>query len=382
MSNKISNLSSVSDSNVTTPGSLLSLNELLDKLGFEQWQTLLNTFVFPPINFFGIIFCSFSLWIFFRPSFADPIFFYYKLLCLLNILSLLHNIPFGILLSPFYFPWINSYAGSFYTIVYAFMSTLLFHFEDVLQMGILLHKMKQFSPLVKKHFSASPQLISLAFFLTCLVIELPYLNILQVSSLGDYYYIDSSGVKQTNTFYFAISSDFTKTFFGQILTGFTTFFLNLFVTLLVGIVLNLSSYIKYKSHVNMRKREVEQLQMSSINNIPTTNRELVQMRQREKTERRIERNMLYMAISLCFVSILTRFTFMVFYLYFFVFSSFSTSLLILCFSNLIYTIGPTVSIFIFYSFNQMFRDETSKKLFGIEPRQSPRIIFISHDVRF
>ena len=135
MSNKIFNLSSVSDSNVTTPDSHLSLNELLDKLGFEQWQTLLNTFVFPPINFFGIIFCSFSLWIFFRPSFADPIFFYYKLLCFVNILSLLHNIPFGILLSPFYFPWINSYAGSFYTIVYAFMSTLLFHFEDVLRNG-------------------------------------------------------------------------------------------------------------------------------------------------------------------------------------------------------------------------------------------------------
>ena len=123
-------------------------------------------------------------------------------------------------------------------------------------MGILLHKMKQFSPFVKKHFRASPQFISLAFFLTCLLIELPYLNILKVSSLGDYYYIDSNGAKQTNTLYFAISSDFTKTFFGQILTGFSTFFLNLFVTLLVGIILNISSYIKYKSHVinNLRMK--------------------------------------------------------------------------------------------------------------------------------
>jgi hypothetical protein len=208
------------------------------------------------------------------------------------------------------------------------------------------------------------------------------LNILKVSPLGDFYYIDSNGVKQTNTLYFAISSDFSKTFFGQILTGFFTFFLNLFITLLVGVILNISSYIKYKSHVNMRRREVEHLQMSSTNNIPTTNREIVQMNQREKTERKIERNMLYMAFTLCFVAILTRFSFMICYLYFFIFSTFSTSLLILCISNLIYTIGPTVSIFIFYSFNQMFRDETNRKLFGIEPRQSPRIIFISHDVRF
>jgi hypothetical protein len=150
----MSNITVVSISNVTTFESLLSLNELLDQLGFEQWQTIINTFILPPVNFLGIIFCSFSLWIFLRPSFADPIFFYYKLLCFVNIIHLLHNIPYGIFISSFNFPWLDAYAVSGYQTYYGTMSTFLFHYEEVLQMGILLHKMKQFSPFVKKTLSS------------------------------------------------------------------------------------------------------------------------------------------------------------------------------------------------------------------------------------
>ena len=48
------------------------LHELLDQLGFEMWQSIVNTFILPPINFIGIALCSFSLWIFSRSSFEDP----------------------------------------------------------------------------------------------------------------------------------------------------------------------------------------------------------------------------------------------------------------------------------------------------------------------
>jgi hypothetical protein len=367
---------------ITNETTVLSVNELLAQLGFETWQTVINTFVLPPINLVGILFCSFSLWTFFRPSFSDPIFFYYRLLCVLNIHSLLLNIPFGILLSPFYFPWINTYATSFFQLFYTFEITFLFHFEDVIQMGILLHKMKQFSPFVRNHFRASPQLVSLAFFLTCFLINFPLFFVSKSSALGSYFYRDSNGHKYTATFYFLTTSDFSLTYFGQILNGFFTFFLNLFLSLLVGIILNVSSFIKYKSHVNNKKREVEQLQNSSINNRPTTNREMVQMSLRENMERKIEKNMFYMALTMSSISFVSRFLLMMCYLYYFIFSSFSNSLLILLIANFIYTLGPTLSVFIFYSFNQMFRDETNKKVFRLQPRSLPRVIFISNDVRF
>jgi hypothetical protein len=236
--------------------------------------------------------------------------------------------------------------------------------------------------LSKKRFRASPKFISLAFFLTCLLIDFPLYFGSKYTSFKQFFYIDSNGVKQTGTLVFSKSTDFSQTLFGQILLGFTSFFLNFFLSLLVGIILNISAYIKYKSYVIKKKREVEQLQMSSINNRPTTAREMIQMRQREKTERKIERNMFYMALTISSISFLSRFLSMACYLYFFVFSSFSNSLLIGVLGQFIFTLGPTVSIFVFYSFNHIFRDETNKKVFGLQPRQSPRIIFISHDVRF
>ena len=165
MSNISSNFSLVSILNVTRPVELLSLNEFLDQLGFETWRTIINTFILPPINLIGIIFCSFSLWIFFRSSFSDPIFFYYKLLCFINILHLLHNIPYGILVSPFYFRWVDTYAVCVYR-VYAFMSTFLFHFEDLLQMAILLDRIKIFSPFLISHLTGvSLRNVSISMFL-------------------------------------------------------------------------------------------------------------------------------------------------------------------------------------------------------------------------
>ena len=189
--------------------------------------------------------------------------------------------------------------------------------------------------------------------------------------------MDSNGRKHTATFYFMTISDFSLNFFGKILFGFTSFFLNLFLTLLVSLILNIASYVKYKSHINKMKREVE-----PTNNRPTANREAIQMSLRENIELKIEKNMFYMALTLSSIAFLSRFILMMCHLYFFSFSSFSNSLLIMLILNAIYTSGPTLSIFIFYSFNQMFRDETNKKVFCVQPRPLPRVIFISNEVRF
>ena len=358
------------------------LEELLDHLGFEMWESVINTFILPVINLIGIAFCSFSLWIFSRETFEDPIFFYYKLLSFINIIHLLHNIPKCFLFSPLYFPEINSYVVSIYQIYYAVMSNFLFHFEDVLQMGILLHKMKIFSSFVKKHYSASPKMISLAFFITCFVIDFSGFILFKVTSLGNYFYFDEKGIKQTNTFFYYTPSDFSQSLLGKILVGFTIYFLNLFISVLVGVTINIVSYVKYKSHMTMRQREIEQLQISSIHNRPTTNREIEQLKHRERIEHQIERNMFYMSLTLCSISILSRFLIMVNAAYFLFSSSFRKSLISTTLNTTIYTLVPTMSIFVFYSFNKMFRDETKKKLFGKEPRPYPRIIFISNEVHF
>ncbi len=125
-----------------------SLNELLYATGFYPYKEVLTTFVLPVVNVLGAVFCVSSLFIFCREKFAHPSFFYYRLLCLVYIIHLAHNIPRGILYSPRYFPNINTYLNSWYQVYYSCVSALLFNFEDLLQIGILLDRMTIFNTLL------------------------------------------------------------------------------------------------------------------------------------------------------------------------------------------------------------------------------------------
>ena len=119
-----------------------SLDQLLDSLGFYPWLTITASFILPTISALGICLCSLSAWIFFDKKFKDPVFFYYRLLCLTYIVHLIHNVPLGLLFSPRYLTNINTYVSCIYLIYYVNVSALLFHFEDMLQMAILLTRMK------------------------------------------------------------------------------------------------------------------------------------------------------------------------------------------------------------------------------------------------
>ena len=363
--NLSSNLTSLLFNGTTSNETALllpSLEQLLGQMGFAHWQAIVQTFILPPLNLLGIGFCLFSLGIFLRPSFVDPIFFYFKLLCIVNVIHLVHNLPSCILLSPFYFPWSNSYFIAAFQIYYAALAILLYHFEDVLHLAILLTRMKLFSAFVKKHFCTSPQIVSVSLFLTCLVIWLPLPFSVKIITFGDYFYLTSNRVKQMGTLYIFIASEFSQTLFGRILLAFTALFLNLILSIVVGITLNISSYVKYKIHIGKKKSELVELQLSSIHNRPTTSREVEQLEQREKTERQIEKNMLYLALTLSSVSVLTRFIFMIAYVYYYIFASISNFLIFQLITRSIYTLVPTISIFVFYSFNKMFRDETNRIL--------------------
>ncbi len=170
----MSNLSSQVKSNENSTATLTSLDELSTALGYYPYKEILATFVLPTINFLGLACCSLSLSIFSKKKFVDPSYFYYRLLCLVYIIHQVHNIPRGILFSPRYFPTIDTYMYAWFRIYYLFITTFLFHLVDVLQMGILLDRMAMFSEIVKKYFTASPRIVSLAFALTCLLIELPF----------------------------------------------------------------------------------------------------------------------------------------------------------------------------------------------------------------
>ena len=204
---------------------------------------------------------SLSAWIFLQKKFTDPVFIYYRLLCLVYILQLAHGIPLGILYSNRFLLRYFSYYNSMFVIYYHLLAGLaLIHFEDTLQMAILLTRMKIFNSFVRKHFTQKPQLIASSLFLTCLFIDSPVAFALKISS---YHYYTDNKQENVNTFYIMTASDFSSTPYGQLLLAFTSFFLNLLLTLVVGVILNIVSVCQYKLYLRGKKQRDEAYKLAS-----------------------------------------------------------------------------------------------------------------------
>ena len=335
----------------------VSFENLLDSLGFDEWKTFTLSFILPAVNVLGITFCSLSGFIFFSRKFVDPVFFYYRLLCLVYITHLIHNIPAGVLCSPRYFPQMNTHLSSMYLIYYIIVTSTLFQFEYVLLISILLTRMKLFDVFVEKNFTFSPRLVSLTLFLICICINLPLAFGLKIRSFGTY--LDST--QQHNiTFYYFDSSEFSLTLFGQILFGFTTLFLNLIFSMFLGIGLNVFSLLKYKAYLREKRLKICRLIQRSINNRQTTSLEIQQFNERMNSDCDKEKSMFNMVLTLCSLSIVSRIFKIFAYFYFFFFfpeNSLSSILNIEIVHLFIESLVPTVALFVFFSFNKMFRQE-------------------------
>jgi Co/Zn/Cd efflux system component len=346
------------------PTNEITLNELLAELGFDNVKTVTTTFCLPLVSMIGLVFCSVSAWIFYQKNFSDPTFFYYRLLNLVYIVHSLINIPYGLLFSPRFFPNTNTYVSAYYMIFYNIVINILFHYEDVLQICILLTRMKIFSSLLQRYFTLTPRRVSFIFFVTCLVIDFPVLFAFKVGSFGSYVY--DNEVKKNATFYYFASSEFSISPHGILIMGVTSFFLNIFMLLVVGVTLNIVSFVQYKRYLRARNQRLNDYEMISLSDTSNTRLDtrltFALTIQKDLHERKVEKNMLYMILTLCTISIGSRVLIMSNYIYFFFYYSFADSVAILYYAYILFSFLPCTSIFIFYSFNKMFREELNEKV--------------------
>jgi hypothetical protein len=208
---------------------------------------------------------------------------------------------------------------------------------------------------------------------------LPILFASKVSSIGTYYiFNDSNGSKQNLEFYFISSSEFNATLLGRFLGGFTAF-TNFFLSIIVGIILNIVSFVKYKLYLKERRSKAEahssnrvvntnQFDLSPVTNV-TSNPEIQQVRleeasasrrgltKKEINENRAEKNMFYMALVLSCITLVSRVLLILCVVYFLILYSFSITLLTSVIYLSVQTFVPTSSIFVFYFFNKIYREE-------------------------
>ena len=89
--------------------------------------------------------------------------------------------------------------------------------------------------------------------------------------------------------------------------------------------------------------------------------------QKRLNQRKSERQMLYMILTLCSISIISRIIILFLFISIVFYYDFQSVLISILISNSIYTITPTVAIFIFHSFNKNFRLEF-KKIISFEKK--------------
>jgi len=241
-------------------------------------------------------------------------------------------------------------------------------------MAILIDRMKIFSFFVMRYFTIKPRTVSLAIFVMCFFNDLPSVFSFKIVSFGTYYYNETSLSNNTdkneriNTLYYATSSDFSLTFVGKIVLGITYIFFNQFLTLVLGVALNIVSFYQFKSYLREQKRIMTEHEMISFSCDGKTREpcKLEQINERDILKRQAEKNMLYMALALCSISILSRVFLMFSYIYFFLFFSFASHLYVAVIYHTLHTLEPIFNILVFYSFNKMFKEEFNQKMFRIQ----------------
>jgi hypothetical protein len=337
------------------------LNELLDNVGFVSWLNITNSFVLPSISIVGIIFCSISVRIFFKKQFCHPIFFYYRVLSFVYIFGLMINIPSGVLFSPRYFANIDTYSISVVQIYYSALSYFLFHYGSVLEICMLLTRIKIFSPFVRKRFSGSPSFLSILFFMVCFSIDFPLIFSAKPGLIGEYYFTDTSGQKHRGSLYCLRDSEMLPVELWVLV--FSYIISNAF-TLIVGVVLNIVLLKKYKAHLNQLKNKEISLLCRTNQNQPREFKTILlnSVMIRQKYKRKMSNNISYMIITLCSISILSRFLKTCWFIYFYFFHAFELSSVILTAKHVVYTFVPTCSIFVFSFFNKIFRSELKNML--------------------
>jgi hypothetical protein len=341
----------------------LTLNELLDEVGFVPWLTITNTFVLPSISMIGIVFCSISAKIFFMEKFADPIFFYYRVLTIVYIFGLVINIPSGILFSPRYLPNIDTYLATLFHSYYMPFWNFLLHYCSVLEICMLLTRIKIFSPFVRKNFTTPPQIVSFIFLILCFVIDLPMKFSFEPGMFGMYYYFDKNNQKQHGILYFIRDSEMALI---EEFLFYSTWGVSNIFTLVVSVLLNIVLLKHYKKYKRTKgRRNMDALSVSGITQSQSSNNTnlINYVVLREKYERKMGNNMFYMIFTLCLITILSRLLKTCCFVYFYFFRTFAISLRVLATNNLVYTFVPTISILVFSSFNKIFRSELKKMFY-------------------
>ena len=179
----------------------------------------------------------------------------------------------------------------------------------------------------------------------------------------------------------------------------TELLLNLLSCIVVGIALNVISFVKFRIYLKSKRREeMGRVEMKMIPSAPpsspktirprstTINSETINCRlmaitpiikykrkpiRKELNELQVEKTMFYMILTLCSISIVTRVCNMCCIIIVLNFPTFSNRLVLMLITLFNFTLLPNVSLFIFCGFDRTFRN-ILQKMCSVDEQGRPR----------
>jgi hypothetical protein len=267
-------------------------------------------------------------------------------------------IPYGVCFTPTYFPSMDSYSCSITECAYIAYSNFSLHFVAILEIVVLLERIKIMNPYLKKHFKITPQKMVPIIFFPCLLFNSIFSLAIFPDVGGDFIYYDSNGVERVNTYWFVNSSPLVQSSIGSIcmiVFYFIRDVLTLITTLILNIVtlIELNNYFKKRNAIFRRSNLVNALSTHSPIDSSTPTTGALNHNAREKA---MAKSQIKLVLIMCLISVVTRVISVLSSIYY-LFSTDYIAVLLSAISDLVFVVGPSVSFFIFYVFIKDFKKD-------------------------
>jgi hypothetical protein len=331
-------------------------------LSFVPVYEIIYFYPITIVSAIASILSFFSVIVYFKKEFNSPMFFYFKITSICCLIQNIFSIPYGLCNAPRNQREDILKLCAHYAPVYIAIGSLLTYYQSVLEIAIILDRLRTFNNTIKKYLTLTPQKFSLILFVICFLIDLFYMFVFVPQEFVWYNYKED-GTLERKSAWFTVASTFATSSIGRILI-ILTYVIREFVTIIftVGFSLFLLNYMRnyFKNKAKMARKPAV---TATVSNVSSAVQPSKAQQSSAKQMSNAEEKFLQLVIVQCTLTILTRTNF------------FTCALMSLFnFNELTQLWCATVdlnlpflgvaSFFVYFFFNKLFKKEFLK-LFNI-----------------
>jgi hypothetical protein len=326
-------------------------------LSFIPLNDVLYLYPSTIISIIGSILNIFCVVVYFKKEFGSSMFFYFRVLSVCYLIQNLAGIPYSLCNAPRYISEENRKLCAEYLTANIIFGSLLTYYESVLEIAIVLDRLKTFNNTINKHLRLTPQKFSIILFIICFIVDLFYMFVFTPKEFSWYNHREN-GTLEKRTVWFVVTSDFALSNISRIFI-ILTYFVREFVTILFSVLFSIFLLMYMRTYFKNKAKIVKKSKSKST--LPNVSSTVKSSSARNSTKQlsNSEEKFILMVIFQCSLTILTRTNlFTCCLLALFSYDALTQIWCAVADFNILFT--ASVSFFINFFFNKLFKKEFMK----------------------